>query len=75
MCGSIGILKGRLKMQEFIEKLKILSKDYNVVPLICDEELLTMLYRKQLENDEACLGGIGTSRVLINNIDHCITIC
>ena len=63
-------------MQEFIDKLKILSENSNVIPLICDEELMTVLGREQLEKDRYkwLNGDIGTSRVLISTIDHCITI-
>jgi len=63
-------------MQEFIDKLKILSENSNGIPLICDEELMTVLGREQIEKDRYkwLNGDIGTSRVLINNIDHCITI-
>jgi len=62
-------------MQEFIEKLKKLSKDSGVTPLICDEELLTLIYSRQLkDNRYRCSDDLGTSKVLINNIDHCITI-
>ena len=62
-------------MQEFIEKLEILSKDSNVVPLICDEELTTILGQKKLEKDKYNgLNKIGGSSELVNNADYCIRI-
>ena len=63
-------------MQEFIEKLKVLNENVNVIQLICDEELMTVLGREQLEKDRYkwLNGDIGTSKVLINNIGHCITV-
>jgi len=62
-------------LQEFIEKLEILSKDSNVVPLICDEELTTILGQKKLEKDKYNgLNKIGGSSELVNNADYCIRI-